>query len=223
MQLRTVKRRCGGMIAGALWLATSLAPLSANAQELIHSDLPLWGYGDRKQMWPRSLDDEGGFGCAHNMKLGDWKLTISEPGQEPDVRWFRFELYGAIHCFLNVQEADERGGLDAAQVRHAFLVDLGAAKAGQRPVDIWALQLGTRPGSDYLLLASDPERGTAEGFRVLQARCPQANLREGEPIDILITSYCSVGSQAELKALAHRMAKLDPLGELALAAAPSGP
>lgn len=222
MQLKTVKRRRAGMIAGMLWLATSLAPATAAAQDLIHADLPLWGYGDREQMWPRSTNDSEGFGCAHNMKLGDWKLTTPEPGEEPDVQWFRFELYGAIHCFLNVQEADDASGLDAARIRHAFIVDLGPAKAAKGSVNIWALQLGTRPGSDYLLLASDPERGTAEGFSVLQARCPKANLREGEPIDILDTSYCSIRSQAELRALAQRMAKLAPIGELAFVAAEPG-
>jgi hypothetical protein len=92
---------------------------------------------------------------------------------------------------------------------------LGAADGRE----LWALQLGARPGSEYLLLARSPAGGLVDHFDVLQRRCDGRQLRRGEPLDILITRYCNITSKSELVALARRMAKLPAAGRLRFEAA----
>lgn len=177
------------------------------AQELLHSDQPLWSPG-APQVWPQHFTEADSFGCAHRVKLGIWRFD--EAAAEPrDPTWFSFTNYGVFHCWMNVAEGPERGELGSS--RPGFLIDLGATAQGR---ELWALQLGARPGSEYLLLARTHEPGMIGTFEVLQRDCSTGRLRGGPSLDILITRYCSLSSRAELVALAKRMAKEPSLGTL---------
>ena len=182
-------------------------------EELIHADLPLYGNEDEK--WPKAFtDDDGGFGCASSIQFGDWSYRDAEG--EDDPRWYRFSNYGVFHCFAVVREAPERAELGAASFRYAFFVPIGEARIEGRKIELWVLQTGGRPGSDYLLLAREPVKGMVARFDVLQRKCPLRAIRDGGGIDILSTRYCAINSRSELVALAKAMARLKPLGTIAL-------
>jgi hypothetical protein len=181
--------------------------------DLIHSDLPLWTSG-YKGMWPKAFMEKDSFGCAHNIKLGDWKFDE----QAHDSSWYRFTNYGVFHCFLIVRSAYERDDLGTGKFSYSFLIDLGRTRSPSGNVELWALQMGGLPGSDYILLARKPQPGIIKTFVVLQRQCPREDARSGPSLDILSTSYCAINTPEELVQLARRMAQRVPLGTLTFVA-----
>ena len=181
--------------------------------ELLHSDLPLFGHGDENE-WPQHFVTEDSFGCTSRVAFGDWALRRLDAQDDDDIFWYRFENYGAFHCFANISRAYDRAALAGADVHHSFFVLLDTRSVNGRDVELWAIQIGARPGSEYLLLSREAGDGLVEKFDVLQTACPSANVRDAGALDILITRYCSVRSSAELVDLAHRMMARPPLGTL---------
>lgn len=206
-----------GKLIGAGLLVLSAASVQAQEADerhadLIHADLPLYGNQDAK--WPRAFQSDDDFGCASRVRFGDW--AFREIGREAeDQSWYRFSNYGVFHCFAMVMQAEERDELNDAPARYAFFVPIGEARIDGRKIELWALQTGGRPGSEYLLLAREPDKEVTQ-FTVLQRKCPRANVRDSGGIDILMTRYCAINSKGEMVALARAMARLEPLGTLTL-------
>lgn len=177
----------------------------------IHSDLPLFG-DETEEKWPQRYSDaeSNEFGCDSRVAFGDWALKLS--GSEEVETWYRISNYGIIHCFAIVGAAYERDYLDYTDSEPAFFVKLGTSG----DVELWALQIGGAPGSDYLLFSREPTEETISKFTVLQRKCARQNVRDAGPIDILLTRYCAINSKTDLLRFARRMAKLEPLGELTL-------
>jgi len=200
-------------LVAAFLMTLSAAPAQADekAADLIHSEVPLWAPG-ADNVWPQHFTDGDGFGCAHPVKLGVWRYDQAD--EEYGDGWRRFDNYGVFHCWMNVSEGPDRDSF--GEVRPGFLIQLG--KAGGK--ELWVLQLGARPGSDYLLLARGGGAGAIGRFEVLQRRCPRGQERGGPSLDILMTRYCAINSQVEIRALAKRMAKLPPLGVMAFDSEP---
>lgn len=189
---------------------TVACPAKAQDSEILHSELPLWGPG-AANVWPQHFMDGNAFGCGHPIKLGRWQLK-SEDSDGAD--WFQFRNYGFVHCWMNIDQG--RGDGPADQSRPGLLILLGSAG----PKELWALQLGARPGSDYLLLARASPPGVIDRFDLLQRRCPPGTQVGGPTLDILMTRYCKLSSRRQLLVLAKRMAKLPPLGTLTFEAEP---
>lgn len=218
------KRRHKEFLAIALGAAMIAAPAYAQSDnedeshaDLVHSDLPLF-VGGTSERWPQSFSnaETGEFGCASRVAFGDWILrAAAEPGDDEAV-WRRFSNYGAFHCFALVSEADDREGLEEGEAKPSFFINLGMSGG----VELWAAQIGARPGSDYLLLSRQPASGAISDFTVLQRQCPRRNLRDAGTVSILVTRYCAINSRAELRGLAKRMARLKPLGRLTFVEAP---
>jgi hypothetical protein len=205
----------------AIWLtlqgAADSEPPERHA-DLIHSDLPLWTSGS-EEMWPRAFVDGDSFGCETRVSYGDWRFD--ETGED-DPTWYRFSNYGVFHCWMWVQRADGRDELRGRQPDASFFIDLGTAQGPAGSVELWALQMGSRPGSDYLLLSRQPEGGSISRFAVLQRDCPADNRRGGPSLSILLTRYCAINSRRELTQLARRMARRPPLGDLVFVGQPPG-
>jgi len=178
----------------------------------IHSDIPLWT--GQAGMWPRAFQDGDSFGCQTRVRYGDWRFEEAGGG---DPIWYRFANYGVHHCFMLASNADERAALAGTRPDPSFLIELGTAPGRDGPVELWTLQRGVRPGSDYLLLARVPAPGAITSFDVLQRACPAGRRRGGVPLSILLTAYCAINSRQDLIQLARRMARLPPLGRIALA------
>jgi hypothetical protein len=187
-------------------LVALASPRAASAQEafLLHSEEPLWTPGS-DGVWPKHLDGPD-IGCAHRMKIGDWRYEPNEAQSTPS--WYRLSNYGVFHCWINLAEGYEPGQFEGS--RPAFLVELG--KVGDK--ELWALQIGARPGSDYLLLMRLTGPGPVDRFSVLQRACPAGGVRGGKNLDILGTQYCSVETKSALISMARRMARLPPLATL---------
>ena len=183
------------------------------ATETIHSDLPL--FRDYKTLWPRNFVDGDDFGCTSRIRFGDWALVSGE-GNEAETTWLRIGNYGVFHCAALVSESHGRAELDKTQPRLSFFVELGSVRAGAVNLELWALQKGTAPGSDYMLLARESAPDAIVKFTVLQRECPRGMVRDAGRMDIFGTAYCAVNSRAELVALARKMAKRRPLGNLEL-------
>lgn len=174
--------------------------------DLIHSDLPLFD-GSSEEIWPQSFHDDNSFGCRSRVMFGDWALLDHE---NQVVEWFKIENYGAFHCWALVGNALEREQLDSAESRPLFFVRLDTILNRE----LWAFQIGTKPGSDYVLLSRAVSDDSIEEFELLQTRCPAPNVRDAGNLDILRTDYCAVNSRATLVDLAKAMALLPSLGKL---------
>jgi hypothetical protein len=207
------RRRLGSRLAIWVTLIVSSA-VSAHARDLpIHSDLPL--FTDPDSLWPRHFTDADSFGCVHRVRTGDWRIVT--PGEEESAQWLRLGNYGAMHCALVETRAYAREQLTGGGWRYSYMVQLGKTLSPKGEVELWALQSGTRPGSDYLLLSradSDKAAGGIARFDVLQQECPKENVRDGASIDVFLTDYCAVNSRADLLRLARRMALRAPAAAL---------
>ena len=178
--------------------------------DLIHSDVPLWA-AEFAGVWPRAFSDSDGFGCANRLRNGDWRYE--EPGERSPT-WYRLTSRNVIHCVMRVRDADERENLGGVHPVPSFLINLGTASGPQGSIELWILQRGARPGSDYLLLARTPAPGLVSSFDVLQRECPRGRMRRGPELNGLMTRYCAINDRRELTQLARRMAQRPPLGRL---------
>jgi hypothetical protein len=188
-------------------------------RDLVHSDLPLFG-GETTDMWPRPFFEDDSFGCVSRIAFGDWAFRPSG-APERDARWYRIHNYGVFHCWAVFSSAAERAALEGAEHEPSFFVLLGAAEVENNRVELWAVQIGARPGSDYLLLSRSPQDGLIETFSVLQTQCPRGNVRDSGALDIILTRYCAINTQADLLRLARRMVHRPPQGSLSLVEAES--
>jgi hypothetical protein len=204
------------ILMAALLLAPSVKGQSLDemADDLLHADLPIFGRGAGNE-WPQHFYDDDSFGCTSRVAFGDWVFRKSGAEVEDGVLWYRFSNYGVFHCWVNTFRASERSELDGADFYPSFFVFLGSTRVNGSDIELWTVQIGARPGSDYLLLSRGPADGLIERFNVLQAACPRANVRDAGSLDILLTRYCAVNSRNELIRLARRMAQRPPLGTLA--------
>jgi hypothetical protein len=219
---RTAQMRQGTSIVLFAAFAFLAAPFSAAqsqpeqdiARDVIHSDLPLFSAATA-EVWPRAFSNDSSFGCASRASFGDWALreTDEEPGDA--AQWYRIGNYGVFHCFAVVATADERRALDGADSKPAYFVLLGTIRTTRGETELWALQIGVRPGSEYLLLSRPPGQDPIRAFNVLQSQCPRPNIRDAGALGILLTRYCVANSRAELIALARRMARRPPRATLA--------
>lgn len=107
------------------------------------------------------------------MAFGDWAFRERGAEVEDDVLWYRFSNYGVFHCWANTFRADARALLDGADFRPSFFVFLGSTSVSGSDIELWTVQIGARPGSEYLLLSRDPAEGLIEKFNVLQTACPR--------------------------------------------------
>jgi hypothetical protein len=211
----------------AILLAATSIPVAGNAQpngdedrelpelhdEQIHSDVPLYGYED--DLIPKHFsDDDGSFGCISRVATGDWTLRRNDADENDASEWMRFGNYGVFHCAIVESGPADRDRLEKSGYRYSFFVQIGTTRVAGKPVELWILQSGMRPGSDYLLLARPPSNNLIESFDVLQRRCPAANRREGPLMDVWSTRYCGVNSRRGLIALAKAMAKEPALAKL---------
>ena len=203
------------VLAAALLLAPPVIGQSLNemASDLVHSDLPIFGHGSDNE-WPQHFHDEDSFGCTSRVAFGDWAFRETGAEVEDDVQWYRFSNYGVFHCWANTFRAYERARLDGADFHPSFFAFLGSTSVDGSDIELWAVQMGARPGSEYLLLSRAPADGLIENFAVLQTECPRANVRDAGSLDILLTRYCVVNSRTDMIRLARRMVQRPPLGTL---------
>ena len=178
--------------------------------DLIHSDIPLFSY-DSKYVWPKRVSDADSVGCIHPIKLGYWEYRE----QDEIERWFRLDNYGAFHCFIVIRDARDHEALDYYEGKLSRLIQISKFETTDRGRRVlWALQIGGKPGSDYLFLTSYDNEIIATTFEVLQRDCPDKNIRMSSRDDDLDTQYCAINTQEELIALAKEMASRPALGHL---------
>ena len=211
--------RVVGLPAATLVAALLFAPsvsgqsLDEMADDILHSDLPIFGRGGDNE-WPQHFYDDDSFGCTSRVAFGDWVFRERGAESDGDVQWYRFSNYGVFHCWANAFRAYERASLEGADFYPSFFAFLGSTSVDGSDIELWTVQIGARPGSQYLLLSRSPAEGLIETFTVLQTECPRANVRDGGSLDILLTRYCAVDSRSELVRLARRMAQRPALGTL---------
>lgn len=198
-------------------------PLPVSAEDeyeweytLIHSDLPLYNF-EWHDFWPRGFNSPDVIaGCESKVAFGDW-LFSPNPSDKfaDDPSWYRFSSYGVFHCAANIRTAYELDELPDGEFSRGFFARIGHAKRDGQNWELWVLQQGIIPGSEYLLLARPAgDNGLVTSFTVLQSRCPKSNLLEARDMDVWTTSYCKVNSRRELLAYAKRMMGEPSLGML---------
>jgi hypothetical protein len=196
-------------------LLLSVVALScpALAQERVHSDLPLFS-GKNEKIWPQGFVDKDSWGCASRVAFGDWKYLESRENADPDVEWLRLRNYGVFHCAVIEEWAYDRKQLGRRGIKYSWFVELGQATRAGSKIELWALQSGSRPGSDYLLLARTPAAGPVKRFEVLPVECPPEYERKGHGPDIWSGDYCAINSASELRSFARKMANRPIVGTL---------
>jgi hypothetical protein len=210
-------------LAHAMSPYASAQEANERADDLIHADLPLFLHDDEK--YPKYVSDGEGdnwsFGCATRVRWGDWKF--SDPQDAEAEHWYRFTNYGVFHCYAMTTDAHERTELKEGLVEYSFFVPIGTTRVGERMVELWAIQSGSRPGSSYRLLAREPDGKMITRFTMLQQNCPGHAVREAGNLDISGTRYCAINSRLELFNLAEAMAQLPPLGMIEHVGGPIDP
>lgn len=185
------------------------------ARDFIHADLPLFG-GGTEQIWPRSIMDADSIGCASRVAFGDWALHESEDEQGRNSEWFGIRNYGVFHCMAIINRGYQREDLVGGESHPSFFVLMGMTRVANSEVELWALQIGARPGSDYLLLSREAVDGLIGNFNVLQTDCPRASVRTRGVLAVVRTDYCAINTRSDLLRLARRMAQRPPRGTLTL-------
>ncbi len=121
-----------------------------------------------------------------------------------------------LHCAANFYNADKREDLEEVTFTRGLFVRIGDEDVDEPKRELWVLQEGFVPGSDYLLLARDSNEDLVTSFTVLQRRCPIGAYREMLGMDVWTTGYCAINSDTDMYRLANAMLKLPPLGELTM-------
>ena len=194
------------------------------ASDPIHSDLPLYSF-EWADLWPRDYADSDTLaGCVSRIRFGDWLLQpnfADASADEPE--WYRFGSHGVFHCITSIRTAEDRTELAGGQFDQGFFVKLGEVEREGTHTELWAIQKGTLPGSEYMLLAREPDDDIITVFDVLQQRCPPRSWRDlAESFDIFRTGYCAINSQEDLLAMAKSMLAFPRMGTLELQTGPDG-
>ena len=184
--------------------------------DLIHSDLPLYGLeGD--DMWPRGMVGlKDSFGCESRVAFGDWQFQSNPIDEDSRSWWIRVSNYGVIHCLANFFKADAREELDDGDLTRGYFVRIGEEERGGKTHELWVMQQGWLPGSNYVLLAREPEQVLVKKFTMLQSRCPRGAMRRAETLTGWVTDYCVINSREDMLSPARDMLALEPLGTLTL-------
>lgn len=192
------------------------APSAADDEEselLLHSDVPLWASGSEpEKVWPEHFASDDSFGCSSRVAFGRWLQTSAPDGEggAPDTVSRGIGNYGVFHCaaVFSTDDTSELG----------YIIELGHDEA--TGLDLYAFQIGVRPGSTYEVLAST-DTGRVTHFTVLRTDCSAGQVRGGRRLDIFLTEYCSVPSRQALIAIARRAAQRPPSGTLELVPEPA--
>ncbi|QZD90248.1 hypothetical protein K3148_02250 [Qipengyuania aurantiaca] len=183
---------------------------------LIHSDLPLYDF-EWDEFWPRGYSSPDVIaGCESRVAFGDWQFTPN-PADEfaAGTNWYRFSHYGVFHCATNIRVAHELDELAGVDFSRGFFAKIGNAQKDGNRWELWVLQQGMIPGSEYTLMARPSgDDGLVTTFKVLQSRCPKSKLLEARNMDAWGTAYCKINSRRELLAFSRRMLAEPALGTL---------
>ena len=192
------------------------------ASDPIHSDLPLYSF-EWADLWPRDYADSDTLaGCVSRIRFGDWLLQPNSADASADEpEWYRFGSYGVFHCIASIGIAEDRAELANSSLDRGFFVKLGAVEHDRALTELWAIQKGLIPGSEYMLLARPSDTGIITRFEVLQQRCPSRYWRDlAEPFDIFRTGYCAINSRTDLLEMAKSMLAFPRMGTLELQTGP---
>ena len=189
----------------------------ASGYTLIRSDLPLWSESD-EGVWPVSVMTEGSFGMASIFSQGDWKVEETDcTSRDADdcATWMSLQITSVFHPRFSFREALTREALKHTESEISVLVDLDQKSKGAK---IFALQIGFRGGSRYMLVSASSETTPIKQMTLLDARCltgqPGVERRKAAFSSIYLTDYCSVSSKVALRSIAHDALRRAPLGRL---------
>jgi hypothetical protein len=184
--------------------------------EQVHSPLPLYTF-DWKNIWPQSLEPSNDViaGCTSRVSFGDWKFTPANSNEDDDDFWIRIENYGVFHCSAIIEFAEDRASFAGVKWKYGFFVKLGNHTVKSKKWELWAIQQGIIPGSEYLLMAREAgDDSIVKQFVLLQQRCSLGQVMEVKNLDVWNSRYCRINTRAELLAMARKMLRLPARGEL---------
>ena len=197
---------------------------------IIRSDLPLWGEAD-DGVWPLAFFDKNELGQKSIFALGDWRRRDGDcigdvSSMDQCISWFRLEIYGVIHGGYVINQAYEKGGLNTAQSEPSVIAELGRAPGVNSGTMLYAIQIGFRRGSDYLLVAA-PAENAIRHLSILAVDCSggerswvKFGYRMRELSDSarfmtgFKTDYCVVKNRDALRNLAIQALNRPPAGAM---------
>ena len=192
-------------IALALCLVMFWTPLGAAAEDelLIHSDLPFTPK-EGQTISPYHCDAPDVIASCTEFPIGNWRMHRSDCSDCDE--WIGLRMNGIFHPVYGFQRSFTKG--DAGSVTDlAFIIRLTRKR---EPVELYAIEIGLRTGSRYMLVARRGRKERIENLDVLDARCDGEGAtwrRPPEPIDVFLTDYCAVATIDALERMAREALK----------------
>jgi hypothetical protein len=195
-----------------LFGACVTAAHSGPAAIYFHSDLPLKPFKDQ-DMWPRAYGWDSMDGKYSPFGFGDWALRPTGCSDDTCLRYVRLDSGYQLEGY-GFDETDWRRELsDHGSPALIFKLEAGAGST------LFALQIGYRGGSRYIVVSATPDgNGDFRTMTLLDAQClTGAGLRwrrslsdPPEPEE----DYCVVPSMAALRTIARAALNRAPLASL---------
>jgi hypothetical protein len=171
----------------------------------VRSDLPL----TFAQSWPQA--DHQGLSAASLFALGDWRSTRlgCSPGAPICVTWLRWNFGSVFDPFFTFSLAAQQQYLAHVYDDAGVVGELGRVP-GRESLDLFAIQFGTRGGSEYVIVSASRER-PIKRLTVLNVQCEDENGDQIQTPDVELrrsgmgiqpTDYCAVRSAEGLRNLA---------------------
>lgn len=197
--------------AVAVSVAALILALPVAAQEvMLRSDLPLWA-PESDGVEPFSFHNQDGFGCATNIGTGEYVLHLTDEDKDQPAWRIHLMITGFVHCAFTFSEGYDESNLGAARTS-AWAIPLDTVSTNAGEVEILALQIGARPGSEYRLFTRSPEGALDRPLTLLDPRCPRGMKRRLSQLSTWRTDYCAVPNRAALRRIARDAARRPPVG-----------
>lgn len=204
----------------ALVVASAFLPehaVASDAAGVLRSDLPLWSESN-KGVWPSDCSSENSIAKCSIFAMGDWRRTEADCADaEPHcLSWVRLQMTAVFHARFGYSSAPRREELDLALSEISIIAPLNTSSVPRR---LYALQIGFRGGSRYILLSVERARDhPIRHLTVLDPRCdrtiPGVRVRKAKFSSSYITEYCVAETKSALLGLAQAALNRPPLATL---------
>jgi hypothetical protein len=199
---------------GALMATTH----NARAELWLRSDLPLSGTPGTTS-WPQPCPetDRNVIAMCARFALGIWREQFANCGADHSdqcQQWMKLEIYSLTDGGLSYWEAYRRDGFGDSS-DPAAIIELSSPSD---VVGLYAIQIGFRGGSRYLLVSASRNGRPITRASILDVRCPigarDARMRKARYPTFFLPDYCVVDSVGALRRMAQEALNRSPFATM---------
>jgi hypothetical protein len=191
------------MTTRALAFALALTATGAAADPWVRADIPV-KTKDWQEPWPRGCSSKDEIAMCSRFETGNWRVRLTECGTACE-HWATLRFFSAIDGGYTYGEGyAEEPGAEPQGAEPAYIIPL--AREGVGGVGLYALEVGFRDGSRYILLSTRNDGAMIDRASVLDTRCPvhmKGVEQRKSSRRFFFTEYCAVSSVEALEAMAR--------------------